>query len=94
MSAKNCHHVIEVGKNPWNMVETSQRLILFWMWWTMRKEKGKLGIFYRREKTRVRNNTQHEKGKRQLEQNGKDKRMGGRTNAYIGCSATRICHVK
>jgi hypothetical protein len=72
MSAKNCHHVIEVGKNPWNMVETSQRLILFWMWWTMRKEKGKLGIFYRREKTRVRNNTQHEKRKRQLEQNGKD----------------------
>ena len=72
MSAKNCHHVIEVGKNPWNMVETSQRLILFWMWWTMRKEKGKLGIFYRREKRRVRNNTQHEKGKSQLEQNGKD----------------------
>ena len=34
--------------------------------------EGKLGIFYRREKTRVRNNTQHEKRKSQLEQNGKD----------------------
>jgi len=56
--------------------------------------EGKLGIFYRREKTRVRNNTQHEKREKSVGTEWKRQRMGGRTNAYIGCSATRICHVK
>ena len=49
--------------------------------------EGKLGIFYRREKTRVRNNTQHEKGK--VSWNRMEKTTNGRSNE---CLHWMFCH--